>query len=793
MRGDVLVPVSAPRGGLPVTIAGGGEAEFWIDIEVPKGTAPGDYRGAVVWKSGNSELARLALTLTVWPIVLPNTEPIPFIADVDHRFLLKGRAGDGGALVATMQLLRRHRLTAVLPYLAPEMATDARGKLTLDWQSYDAVVAPMLNGEVFADRVPPAVWPAPIAPLLPGREEGASGRSRGGDDAFASAYLSLVAEHFEEREWLERAYVRIPAEQAGGERHAGADIAEAARAAHDDLAILSDAFPQDMGPLGWVGAPARPAYPVDIWMPQGQFFDPAAMSTERSGGRRTWMRVDRPPFSGTTDIAGGAGDVLVLGWQAAEIGAGAVHLGWINDWPKGSAAAEDCLRHNGGTLVFPGEAFGIDGVVPSVRLKQLRRTIQDAALAQLAGDQGLDHVVQALRGGLVEEGGTAACRTSFVDGRRPGWRSGETAYEQAREIMGGELAARVAGEGAGESAERRRQIAWRQFMLGGRGVETAVEGVRLRSSDRKEALSAELEARLTVVNHARVPCSGTMEWSELPEGWSGAEEGESIGGLSSGSAQRVSLEASGVFARNSGDGILPLAVRIAGADETAAELSARLAVIIAGVAAAPPRIDGNLADWPGGTVNVAGDFLLVSRDTSAAPTAADRPRRRTTAFVMKDADNLYIAINAEADRGAMRDAPRRQRVEYEDLVPIGEELVEILIDPLNSGARMPEGLYHVIIKPSGATVAEVGLRHDPPCGVSRPWAADLDVASDVSSDRWTAEVRIPLAAFGGVATERAFWGFNITRFDLSAGEYSNWSGAAPNPFDPLSLGNLYLP
>jgi len=141
----------------------------------------------------------------------------------------------------------------------------------------------------------------------------------------------------------------------------------------------------------------------------------------------------------------------------------------------------------------------------------------------------------------------------------------------------------------------------------------------------------------------------------------------------------------------------------------------------------------------------------------------------------------------------MRDAPRRQRVEYEDMVPVGEELVEILIDPLNSGSRTPEGLYHLIVKPSGAMVAEIGLRHDPPCGSSRPWPAEIDVATDVSAGRWTAEVRIPLTAFGSVPTQSAFWGFNITRFDLAAQEYSNWSGAAPNPFDPLSLGNLYLP
>lgn len=789
--GDVLIPIDAPRGALPVTITSDRAVEFWIDIEIPKGTAPGEYRGAVKWSTGSSEIAKLIVALTVWPIVLPDTESAPFLADVDHRFLRKERSTEGAKLSAMLQLLRRHRLVPQLPYLAPDIQTDTRGRLSLDWQYYDAVAAPLLSGEAFAERMPLPVWAAPVAPLLPVREDAGSGR--GGDSAFAKAYLSLVAAHFEGQGWLERAFVRLPDRDGAGDREWAAELAAAAQGAHDELAILSEAFPQQMGPYGWAGAPAPPTYPVDIWMPRGQYFDAGLMSGERSAGLRTWMRVDRPPFSGTTQIAGSDADVLVLGWQAAKLGAGAVHVGIVNNWPKAASSPEDCLRQDGDTLVYPGEPFGLEAGVPSIRLKLLRRTIQDAALAQLLVDQGLEHVVQALGGALVVEGGTAAYRTSFVDGRRPGWRRDAVSYEQAREIMGAELASRVGPNGGSESAERRRQVAWRQFMLGGRGVETAADGMRLRVSDNVEALAAELEARLTTANYGRVPYSGMVEWGELPQGWEGTGERETIGALSPGSAHRTLLKANGVFARNSADGVLVLPVRLSGEEAVAEESAVRLAVIIAGTADAPPRIDGNLSDWPGGTFNVAGDFLLVARDSFAVPSKVNRPQRRTTAFVLRDASALYIAINAEADRGAMREAPRRQRVEHDDLIPMGEELVEILIDPLNSGARTPEGLFYIAIKPSGAAVSSIGLRHDPPCGDTRPWAADIDVATDVSSDRWTAEVRIPLAAFGSVPTQRTFWGLNITRFDLSAQEYSNWSGAAPNPFDPLSLGNLYLP
>lgn len=790
-RGDVLIPIDAPRGALPMALSQHPPSEFWIDITVPKGTAPGDYRGAVVFATGNAEVARLTLNLTVWPIVLPDVDVVPFIADVDHRYLQQPRTGPSRGLTSTLRLLRQHRLTPVLHHLAPEVRTDSRGRLALDWEEYDAIVAPCMSGQTFADRAPAPVWPLPVEPLLVARNASAS--TPVADAAFRKAYLSLAAEHFADSEWLERAYLRIPTlSESLGEAETTAFMVDA-RAAHDDLAVLGDFFPQDMTPYGWVGAPKPPRTPPDIWLPPAQFYDPDVMATERAAGRRTWMRSDRPPYSGTSALAASDADVLVLGWQVAALGAEAVHLGCVNNWPDASADPQECLDHDDHTLILPGKAFGLDEPVSTVRLKLLRRTLQDAALARLLTEQGLEHVVQAMRSTLVSDAGSKAYRTSFVDGRRPGWLPAAEAYEQARAIMEGELAARVADAGD-DAAQRRRQVTWRQFMLGGRGIEPVVDGVRLRPFGGRDALTAEAEVRITLSNHSRVPIDGTIDWGSLPDGWTGAEEAATVGGLSSGAAQRVALTTSGIFARNSADGVMALPFEFTHAETAPVPASARLAVIIAAAAGKAPRIDGDLSDWPGGTVNVAGDFLLVSRDPAApAPTANDRPKRRTTAFVLRDDSALYIAINAEADRSAMRDAPRRQRVEYEDLVPIGEELVEILIDPLNSGARTPEGLYHLIIKPSGAAVAEIGLRHDPPCGASRPWPAEIDVATDVSSDRWTAEVRIPLSAFGSVPTQHAFWGFNVTRFDLAAEEYSNWSGAAPNPFDPLCLGNLYLP
>jgi hypothetical protein len=160
---------------------------------------------------------------------------------------------------------------------------------------------------------------------------------------------------------------------------------------------------------------------------------------------------------------------------------------------------------------------------------------------------------------------------------------------------------------------------------------------------------------------------------------------------------------------------------------------------------------------------------------------------------MRDGESLYVALNCEFDAATMGPPSRWNRVDYEDLIPVGAELVEVLIDPLNSGTRSPTDLYHLVVKPSGTYVAEKGILFDPPCGERRLWASDLEVATRVSADRWTTELRIPLTSFDPESAGGAVWGFNLTRYDAATQEFSTWSGAWGNAYDPLSLGNLYLP
>ena len=133
-------------------------------------------------------------------------------------------------------------------------------------------------------------------------------------------------------------------------------------------------------------------------------------------------------------------------------------------------------------------------------------------------------------------------------------------------------------------------------------------------------------------------------------------------------------------------------------------------------------------------------------------------------------------------------------VRYEGMTPVGEDLVEVILDP-GATATGPGDLYHVVVKANGAIVTERGIACEPPIGPYERWPAEVAVASDVDSDgrRWFVEVRLAFSSFGRDAMDGRWWGINFARLHDGLGEYSNWSGARWNVYSPATLGNLHLP
>jgi hypothetical protein len=224
------VPIRAPRGGLPATLARGGTYSFWVDVAVPKGTAEGTYTTSVELLSAGSVVGAVDVQMTVWPIVLPDEADVPVLAELDHQALFHHhvhydpsvpppnaddwrdhprRSEMDALLLSTLRVLESHRLTPVLPGLSPTVKFNAAGGVAVDWDAYDAVVAPLLSGRAFFNRVALRHWPMPISGAYSSQLADSS-RRLSGSAAMLEQYLAQCALHFEQKGWLDRCYAVAP-------------------------------------------------------------------------------------------------------------------------------------------------------------------------------------------------------------------------------------------------------------------------------------------------------------------------------------------------------------------------------------------------------------------------------------------------------------------------------------------------------------------------------------------------------------------------------------------------------
>ena len=132
-------------------------------------------------------------------------------------------------------------------------------------------------------------------------------------------------------------------------------------------------------------------------------------------------------------------------------------------------------------------------------------------------------------------------------------------------------------------------------------------------------------------------------------------------------------------------------------------------------------------------------------------------------------------------------------VDYDGLTPVGEDFVEIVLDPTNARTRSTGDLYHLLVKANGVVLSHRGIACDPPTGPHDLWFSGAEAQVQHHSDGWTAEVRLPRRSLPLQAEEWPIWAINFSRFQARLAEYSNWAGAKRHVYSPLSMGNLIWP
>ena len=428
---DALVPVRRDeKFSVPdreMRVEGQKAQAFWVDVWVDKEVRPGRHQ--VRLRLG---LPGAAPALTARLRVLRATVPDEDALTADHncygsgwvgrfyrlrarRVQASGREWGGSkeffsAIHETYRMFYEHRglfhdlgyshSGSVNRFFAPELEGSGRKRRVKSWEMFDRHFGPLLDGSAFAGtrrgRRPIECMYLTINPEWPARY------LNWGRPAYEVEFVNVVSameRHFRQKGWTHTEFemffnhkkrykgfawdgdeTRFPKDNAYFKefgrllrKAVPADSPVKFRFRHDASWLMRQQFDELAGV-------------VDFWVCSGGIFSfyPEAPRLLKSRGDKVWI------YGGTPSIFEASSGILGLPVKAWMFGID----GYIR-WLVTGLPADPWFKSDGArtALIYPGDRFGIDGILPSVRLKLERNALQDIALLEkLAGRLGADTV-----------------------------------------------------------------------------------------------------------------------------------------------------------------------------------------------------------------------------------------------------------------------------------------------------------------------------------------------------------------------------------------------------------------
>ena len=439
---DGLIPFGHPvtrkplRGArlsaVPFDLPAGETHGFWVDVLVPAGAKPGEYRGAYRVTAKGCPTVAVPVSVTVWDFDLPRVSTLATAlgspaARMRGYYARREKAGKekvpaNWPAVETQcaEMLSRHRVNATPP----------RGTITPRREANGTYVVPANQVRTlrqFVDRYhvnaigvprPTSIVKDPVA-------------ERDKLHAYVACWDGLAA-RLERPNVVFYTYLRDEPNDEEAYRFVqkwGRAVRQAKSVVK--VMVVEQTWPQKDSWGDLYGA-------VDIWCPLFSLFKPASAAKRQAlgetvwtytalcqGTKTPWWHIDFPMLH-----------YRVPAWIAWRYRIrGLLYWGGLSFWrqvedpwtdPKTldrRKGAKQPLFNGEGTLVYPGRAVGYDGIAPSLRLKALRDGIEDyeylAILERLGRAEQAQKVVLPVAGSWYQ------------------WAPDPAAYEKARAVLAG--------------------------------------------------------------------------------------------------------------------------------------------------------------------------------------------------------------------------------------------------------------------------------------------------------------------------------------------------------------------
>lgn len=799
-QGQEVYEILLPAGKRGASLRPGKRAAYWFEIRLGHAALPGSYTGTIRLTSDSHGPREIQLRLEVLDLVLPDALPFLVSGGFDHREVYGQFVRRNGVPFRPRRLDRRNQdVREGLGYLRQLMVQAHRDKVDLfdkalrplfkrgldgtiqvDWSDYDNIAGPYLDGSAFPDKLPVRLWMLPVAEQWPG----ARGYSRPDDPAYLDTFdqltrasvehLNQIAPGVQFAAWVYRG----PVEQDAYETQLR--LASVIREADGRAAVLSTLPVPVPREVNWQ-VPRGFVENTDLLAPPGRWFSPAydfmalrGASPSQAAGK--WLQPAMPLYGPSLSLWAPATDPRSLCWFAMKYRAKGILIPEVLDWTQEPAARAGASR-----LFYPAEGE----VAASATLKRLRRGLSDAGLLWILRQRGKETLAETLTDAMVRYMGLAAAGDHYLDPRMDGRQTDAGSWRLARDLLLREALLAVHPE----DLDNRRQalalrLRWDSLAKMTRSVR--VERIRAVSHpapviDPQDELRLETQLLVDLYNgHTR---SAEVVVELGPDKPQQLEPARTALRIEPGARQTAVLtfrHPLPVFV-GSGKGSVP--VRLTSDLDPPRTLQADLAILTAKPLPRDLNIDGKLDDWPLLPAGSATDFQRLG----SGPGQDLEPEESTFAWIARDEDHLYLAFQCNESDPEGMEARSTNFVDYQDLLAIREDLIEILLDP---GARAVDtrGLFHLLVKPTGVVVTERGVNTNPPLGGAKPWPVSLRVAAARNDRGWAVELALPLDAFG--PDRYRFWGINFIRNRSQGPESSSWSPAARYYYDPRNLGTL---
>ncbi len=826
-----------------------GVIRLWVDVRVPLEALPGEYVGEieVLDARGRVVAGGLRYSLTVYDFVLPDRRNLQMLGDVtwdrlgvhfpnafeavtprlmrrdDPRYVESIATLD--AIVRTAQ---QHRVNVWIDRLQPLVKWRAGQPPDVDWRGFDSITGGWLDGSAFADREPLGPWPLPRVDQLASYTQSAQ-----------QQYLREAAAHFDALDTLMRMPFWIDAPQVTAESRAHqtrAILADAALAlaSHPRLRVLvpledervsfaetdgNDRPVQTQADRLVTLAPglvsASPMRRVALDAASGAASAAGVGSSgatgAASGARATHLDArDRAlvPYAGA---GASEADVRVWAFLAFLRGSNVIRFG---STLPGAESLDVAADPDELTWFYPGSWFGVEGPVPSLPLKWLRRAQQDYEYLMLARERG-ERINALLMARLLtkpvellpaqDADPMYALMSGTID---------PNAWDAAMVLLARLIELRPPGATMNEKDRNALNIDTLRWMepiekplLLGRSTIIAP------SNEDPNRIDVRVGIDLYNASDA-TPADNALRFAEVPSGWRVNPEPMAVPPLATYRVARYALAATVEPERldvTSGANVGVEFTHGFTRRTTVSEL--RVPLAISRRREGNLQIDGALGDWTGDDAMHQGPLVRMLDRPSVLSHAARPTAMASSIYSAWSEGHFYLAFKVTG-LSDDRTARRQNFVRYDARRAWGEDLVQILAQPVYADGTLGPVLV-VSCKPNGGQWSErkldlregeggwepleSGVRYacrvDPVSARSTQAHNRNEVASDASD--WRGEVAIPWRALdqamaGDPSRRPVLIRFNFTHHHDASATSSTWAGPVDHGRDELFTGALVI-